>query len=590
MTSERFAVSTAGMAQLHAGRPVWQLLKELIANAWDEDASCTVGVSGDWAKAPTASGTDSRPGRWQYTVIARRQPGVRDWLLGLLPQAAVMPCSPEGPFATVHEALLVIGVSQKEIDAHKYWHRHDRLPQWLANAIEKKAVDAAERERATRPWDEQRGLAVWTVEDDGPGFSDIADAWTIWGWTPKRGQPDVRGRFNLGEKEIISIAKWATVETSGTTVEFPEEGQYSSGRVIHNKGRTRGTLITVALEMTEDEVAETLEVLRRFLTPKGLTYTVDGEDVPYREPAHELRRRLPTVIQDSPEEPIRNTSRVADVRVIAPRRDTALSYLYEMGIPVQPIDCTHDVDIGQKIPLPPNRDTVRDTYLQDIYSAVLTVTGAELPDDLASEGWVQAAVEDPDTPDEVVKDVMDKKLGRKAVLWSIDLMANERAETAGYGVVRSQSLSPVERERYAGVGLQRASVVFGEDAEEKAVVPDERMELVARYASWLARQLLDVHLAVSFYSSSTAQVNADYAELAKPHVQAGHLRFNVARIAAEWWDWPPHERHTELIIHELAHHGEKEHAHRGGYVHNLAKLGAKATHLAVTTRWWRSEA
>jgi hypothetical protein len=216
---------------------------------------------------------------------------------------------------------------------------------------------------------------------------------------------------------------------------------------------------------------------------------------------------------------------------------------------------------------------------------VLEATAGELPEILASEGWVQAAVEDEATPDEVVAVVMEKKLGRKAVLWSRDLMANERAEQAGYGVVRAQSLSPAERERYAGVGLQHASEAFGEDAVEIAVKPDERMELVALYASWLAAHLLDVHITVGFYRS-TAQFNANYAELAK---QAGHLRFNVARIADEWWDGPPAERHTELILHEIAHHGEKEHAHRGGYVHNLARLGAKATHLAINSyedTWW----
>ena len=549
---ERFAVSTAGMAQLHAGRPVWQLLKELIANAWDEGASCYVNASFDGENWAAVNEPERRPGRWHYYVGG------------------------QGPLLTVHEALRALGVPQKDIDAHLYWHRWDRLPQKHQDAIERREVDAAERQR---PTGQPRGLATFTVEDDGPGFSDITDAYTLWGWTAKRGQPEVRGRFNLGEKEIISIARWATVETSGTTIEFPEGG----GRVVHTKGRTRGTLITVALEMSKEEVEETLEVVRRFLTPKGLTYTVDGEDVPYREPAHELRRRLPTVIQDSPDEPVRNASRVADVRVIVPHPSTALRYLYEMGIPVQPIDCTHDVDVGQKIPLPPNRDTVRDTYLQDIYSAVLTVTGTELPDDLASEGWVQAAVEAEATPDEVVAVVMEKKLGPKAVLWSSDLMANERAEQAGYGVVRAQSLSPAERERYGGVGLQRASVVFGVDEAEKAVLPDERMELVASYARWLADQLLGVYISVLFYRSGT-QVQADYTD--------GRLRFNVANLTDDWWGDAPHERHTELILHEIAHHGEKEHAHRGGYVHNLARLGAKATHRAgftSTTEWWSPE-
>ena len=36
MVKNRFDVSTEGMALLHAGRPLWALVKELVANAWDE--------------------------------------------------------------------------------------------------------------------------------------------------------------------------------------------------------------------------------------------------------------------------------------------------------------------------------------------------------------------------------------------------------------------------------------------------------------------------------------------------------------------------------------------------------------------------
>ena len=45
-----------------------------------------------------------------------------------------------GPFDTVHEALRALGVSQEEIDNHKRWHRHDRLPKKF---IEKKPKLAA---------------------------------------------------------------------------------------------------------------------------------------------------------------------------------------------------------------------------------------------------------------------------------------------------------------------------------------------------------------------------------------------------------------------------------------------------------------
>lgn len=43
-----------------------------------------------------------------------------------------------GPFGTVHEALLAMGVSQAEIGKHKYWHRLDRLPKSFAEKIEKR--------------------------------------------------------------------------------------------------------------------------------------------------------------------------------------------------------------------------------------------------------------------------------------------------------------------------------------------------------------------------------------------------------------------------------------------------------------------
>jgi hypothetical protein len=46
----------------------------------------------------------------------------------------------EVEFDTVHGALQALGVTQAEIDQHKYWHRHDRLPKVHADAIRKERV------------------------------------------------------------------------------------------------------------------------------------------------------------------------------------------------------------------------------------------------------------------------------------------------------------------------------------------------------------------------------------------------------------------------------------------------------------------
>lgn len=48
----------------------------------------------------------------------------------------------EQQFDHTHDALRALGVSQADIDAHKYWHRHDRLPKEHKERIEQVPVTA----------------------------------------------------------------------------------------------------------------------------------------------------------------------------------------------------------------------------------------------------------------------------------------------------------------------------------------------------------------------------------------------------------------------------------------------------------------
>ena len=96
------------------------------------------------------------------------------------------------------------------------------------------------------------GTTVVTVEDDGSGFANVSDAWTLMADTPKRGDPTKRGRFNLGGKEIIAVALSARIETAGTTVHFPAEG----GRRTEPNGRTRGTRVAVTMPWSAEQADE----------------------------------------------------------------------------------------------------------------------------------------------------------------------------------------------------------------------------------------------------------------------------------------------------------------------------------------------
>lgn len=472
----RFEVSTEGMKGLHDGRPLWSLVKELVANCWDEDTTmCKVEIVGD---------------------------------------------SP------------LIHVS---------------------------------------------------VEDDGGGFKDVADAYTLMAPTSKRHESGVRGRFNIGEKEILSVAVNGAVETVGTTITFPAEG----GRVVSKNNREKGTIVTATVERPISEVAETEKMLLEFLPPSHISYSVNGKIVEPRIKVGDTEGILHTVLATGIGEPLRYSYRKSRIDIYKPQNGEA--HIYEMGITIQPIDMPYDVDIQQKVPMPPNRDTVTARYLQDVYSHVLSVVADDLDQSEASESWVQMAVEDDETSDEVVRKVMKVKLGENAVLWSSDVNANEKAHADGMDLIKPRTLSKIERERFKSVGLSTAKESHGTKLSGEIKIIEEvkvtgDMKKMEEYTRWLCLKLLGFECDVRFIKVD----NVSDRRLAQYGSKT--LDFVVDVLGKRWFEMPegkPLAKHTSLIIHELAHEGEIDHLpHTGDYVHRIADLGAEATHLAMIKPWW----
>ena len=204
ISKARFEVSAEGMKGLHDGRPLWGLVKELVANVWDE---------------PTAT----------------------------ICKVSVRP-SNGGNITAPIETIDVV------------------------------------------------------VEDDGEGFSDVTDAYTLMAPTNKRTNSETRGRFNIGEKEIISIAKHAMVETVGTTIEFPEAG----GREVRPNKRKKGTVVRARVNRPWSEVAETVDRLLEFLPPSDKAYTVNDETVLTPKKIDTVSNRsLPTIVSKDVGAPLR---------------------------------------------------------------------------------------------------------------------------------------------------------------------------------------------------------------------------------------------------------------------------------------------
>ncbi len=159
--------------------------------------------------------------------------------------------------------------------------------------------------RVTLETQADSNATIVTVWDDGPGFSDIADAYTLMGHTKKRLSPTKRGRFNVGEKDVISIAIEAEVETVGHTVTFQPEG---SRREATNS-RAKGTVVSVLMPWNAEQSGELIAMLQRFRPPRNCLLFVNDAAVPHQPAKAAPSVTLPTVVQDDPGKPMRGTQR-----------------------------------------------------------------------------------------------------------------------------------------------------------------------------------------------------------------------------------------------------------------------------------------
>ena len=445
---ERFAVSHLGMRQIHAGRPPWMLMKELVQNIWDE--------------APE-------------TTICR--------------------------------------------------------------------VDI-------RPADTGEHLLGVRVEDDGPGFADIADAWTLMKNTPNHENPSKRSRFsNLGEKGLVSMAVEAVIETAGHTVHFPRIG----GRIAPSNNRQRGTVITALMHWPMIQPEELLSLMKKF-RPNGCSLEINGKTVPEREPKLVITASLDTVIYNSDTGTVGTMPRWTEIHLL-PRTDEE-TWLYEMGIPIQKTQYHWDIDVQQKIPMQPNQDTVLESYLADIYAELLNATHTKTETNQFSEQWVKTAMKSPRVDSAAVKSVVKGRYGNQVLLESPrDKESNLRAVKEGYRLVDPSTLSPKEKERFQkDAGLKTASAIFRRRKAQSAPVPPEQLPQYEGFAAWAKSQaaLCELDATIEFIESPKALKIEDCTANRKNLI----IRFNTAhpQLQDDFFQ-PPFGRmeHMKLLIHELGH-------------------------------------
>lgn len=450
-----------------------------------------------------------------------------------------------------------------EVDAAGFRELHARRPAWrlamevVSNALDEPGARLVEVELRR----ERRGV-VLVVKDDGNGFASLRDAWTLYGHTPKRSDSTVRGRFNLGEKEVVAVAARGSIETTSGTVTFSR-----AGRSVHPRRRLeRGTVVTLHLPWLRAEADEVEKMLARIIPNKEVR--VNGKEVQPRRPLREraVSLRTPVLDGDAMVERTRETS----LHIHAPPGPGGL--LFEMGVPVCESGTPFDIDVRQKVPLGPDRESVSPQYLRDVWAETLNAVHLDLNPDQLMEPWVQTALADRRTTEEAVESIKER-IYRKTLLWSSDTLANERARGDGWTVLHPRHMAPEVRERLA---IPHTTDLFGLTPKTPdPVEPDATMRAFADTVTRLAQGLGLGSVAVRFYSLRGAYECASWS--------GGTVSFNVANLPGDFFD-AMGPAQVSLVLHEFAHsapRGPDGEPHGSAFKAELQRLAGRAVELAL---------
>ena len=472
------------------------------------------------------------------------------------------------------------------------WFEVDK--EGLAKLLERKGKEALLHELIQNAWDTDakrvsmelgpnpnlRGYSILKVTDDHPeGWKNLAHAWTLFAESDKKGNAEKRGRFNLGEKLVLSLCRSARIETTTGGVRFDESGRHA----IRSK-RAAGSLFWAEVKITEEERRAMRVAMAKLIPPPGVETVFNSVVIQSRTPLRKIEATLPTEIADG-EGILRKSSRKTVIEVYAALEGETPS-VYEMGIPVVETGDKWHYNVLQKVPLNSDRDNVTPAYLRELRTFVLNEMCAEVTNVDATAAWVRDAAEDEDVSKDAVQHVVTQRFGENRVIADpSDPEGTKLAASKGYTVIAPGSLSGAE---WANVKRHAAALPAGQvtpspkpyspDGDPLKIVPPEKytegMARIADYARDLARELMGATITVQIATDVTWPYAATYGP--------GHLTFNLGRLGHAWFDAMPGVMVDKLLIHEFGHHYSADHLSEE-YHERLCELGAKMVALTLSS-------
>lgn len=409
------------------------------------------------------------------------------------------------------------------------------------------------------------------VKDNNPeGFKNLEHSFTLFAESEKKSNPKQRGRFNIGEKLVLSMCKEATIKTTKGTVFFGD-----NGRIKKREKTEIGTIFSAKLKMTTQEMENMLEKTSILIPPSDIKTFINNKILVTKTPIKSFNMSLPTEISDI-EGNLKRTKRKTDVEIYESENG---SYIYEMGIPIVKIEDKFSINVLQKVPLNLERDNVTPKYLKDLRAEVLNHTNELINEEEASSLWIQDALENESISKESIEKIIKKRFGEKIVSYDpTDLESNKKAVANGYQVLHGRQLTKAQWNNVRKHDLVNSSSSmfptpkpFSDDPNAKSLKIIKKQDYTEKQKT-LHSNLKDIAMFITGKSINLKFANdhkwgfgGSFAKDSREMIinLSGHK--NKEEIT---------EKILDVFIHELGHLYESDHL-SDNYYRALTKIGSK---------------
>jgi hypothetical protein len=433
--------------------------------------------------------------------------------------------------------------------------QEDRPPAHLLKEIVQNALDATE--------DMEGGVilvtiasgksCVITVKDNGLGVSDFSALRTVF-FSGKEDSYRLRGRLGQGVKEVLALAEQAEVLSRGKRALFHV---VKDKRVMDiDKAETdSGTYIRFWMPWTSKNIVRDLtDYLNTFLVPltPPRELWVNGQKVEPRKYFKRFDVELTTELFNESKW-VRRT-RPGQLELVK-CKDGEKPYIYEMGIPVAPIDWNqpYHINVLMRVPMNPRRDAVAAGYMKDVYAILLPQLMDAMPAEEMRDEWVSTAVEKLEP--ELQKTIVVKAFGENAVR-SVPSMGKHDFDSDA----RELGRDPIQS-RLLPSGLRRAVETFLptskdiemqrrqniEAAAQTDVPKDPKAERARAVLQWLASESLGTIVEAKIVPEIDGPTGKAIAAWA-----SGARLLLSNEFRGDWID-PFAARTLGLLVHEMAH-------------------------------------